>query len=203
MQCEKLGVEIRYNTPATAALIKEGGFDKVIAATGSHPAMPPIPGLKEVSKVTNAQEILEGRVMPGANCVVIGGGQVGAETAHFLAQLLRNVTILEMLPEIAKDAALAVNWHLKESLENRKVAVHTSVKVLEIKEEGVLYETAAGEKILVPADTIVVATGYRSNEEFKQELDEAGIPYVAVGDAIRARKVTHATHEGYEAGKNI
>lgn len=203
VQCEKLGVEIRYNTPATAALIKEGGFDKVIAATGSHPAMPPIPGLKEVSKVTNAQEVLEGRVMPGANCVVIGGGQVGAETAHFLAQLLCNVTILEMLPEIAKDAALAVNWHLKESLEKRKVAVHTSVKVLAIQEDGVLYETADGSQVLVPADTIVVATGYRSNEEFKKELDDAGIPYVAVGDAIRARKVTHATHEGYEAGKNI
>lgn len=203
VQCEKLGVEIRYNTPATAALIKEGGFDKVIAATGSHPAMPPIPGLKEVSKVTNAQEVLEGRVMPGANCVVIGGGQVGAETAHFLAQLLRNVTILEMLPEIAKDAALAVNWHLKESLEKRKVAVHTGVKVLAIQEDGVLYETADGNQVLAPADTIVVATGYRSNEELKKELDEAGIPYVAVGDAIRARKVTHATHEGYEAGKNI
>ncbi len=203
VQCEKLGVEIRYNTPATAALIKEGGFDKVIVASGSHPAMPPIPGLKEVSKVTNAQEVLEGRVMPGTNCVVIGGGQVGAETAHFLAQLLRNVTILEMLPEIAKDAALAVNWHLKESLEKRKVAIHTGVKVLEIKEEGVVYETADGSQILAPADTVVVATGYRSNEELKQDLDAAGIPYTAVGDAVRARKVTHATHEGYEAGKNL
>ncbi|MBQ2640602.1 MAG: FAD-dependent oxidoreductase [Lachnospiraceae bacterium] len=203
VQCEKLGVEIKYNTPATAAVIKEGGFDKVIVASGSHPAMPPIPGLKEVSKVTNAQEILEGRVFPGQKCVVIGGGQVGAETAHFLAQLLRDVTILEMLPEIAKDAALAVNWHLKESLEKRKVAIHTSVKVLEIKEEGVLYETAEGQQILAPADTICVATGYRSNEELKQELDEAGIAYTAVGDAIRARKVTAATHEGYEAGKNL
>ena len=203
VQCEKLGVEIRYNTTATAALIKEGGFDKVIVASGSHPAMPPIPGLKEVSKVTNAQEVLEGRVMPGANCVVIGGGQVGAETAHFLAQLLRNVTILEMLPEIARDAALAVNWHLKESLEKRKVAIHTGVKVLEIKEEGVLYETPDGQQILAPADTIVVATGYRSNEELKQDLDASGIPYIAVGDAVRARKVTAATHEGYEAGKNL
>ena len=202
-QCEKLGVEIRYNTPATGTLIKEGGFDKVIVATGSHPAMPPIPGIKDNPKVTNAQELLEGRVMPGANCVVIGGGQVGAETAHFLAQLLRNVTILEMLPEIAKDAALAVNWHLKESLEKRKVAIHTSVKVLEIREDGVLYETADGQQVLAPADTVVVATGYRSNEELKQELDAAGIPYTAVGDANRAGKVSAATHEGYAAGRNL
>ena len=165
--------------------------------------MPPIPGIKDNPNITNAQDLLEGRIMPGTNCVVIGGGQVGAETAHFLAQLLRNVTILEMLPEIAKDAALAVNWNLKASLEKRKVSVHTSVRVLEIKENGVLYETADGTQCLAPADTIVIATGYRSNEDLKKELDEAGIPYTAVGDAVKARKVTQATHEGYEAGKNL
>ncbi len=141
--------------------------------------------------------------MPGAKCIVIGGGQVGAETAHFLAQLLRKVTILEMLPEIAKDAALAVNWHLKKCLEERKVDVHTSVKVLEIKNDGVRYETPEGIEVFAPADTVVVATGYRSNEELKAELDKAGIEYVAVGDAVRARKVSHATREGYDAGRNI
>ncbi len=203
VQCEKLGVEIKYNTEATAELIKEGKFDNVIVATGSHPAVPPIKGLDESTIVTNARELLEGRVLPGQNCVVIGGGQVGSETAHFLAQLLRNVTILEMMPEIAKDAALAVKWHLRESLEKRKVNFFTSVKVLEIKNDGVVYEDAEGNEKFAPADTIVVATGYRSNEELKAELDKAGISYTAVGDAIRARKVTHATHEGYEAGKNI
>ena len=108
-----------------------------------------------------------------------------------------------MMPEIAKDAALAVNWHLKESLEKRKVNVLTSVKVLEIKNDGVVYEDANGNEQFASADTIVVATGYRSNEELKEELDKEGVEYVAVGDAIRARKVTHATHEGYEAGRNI
>ena len=203
VQCEKLGVEIKYNTPANAQIIKDGGFDKVIVATGSHPAVPPIPGLNENPIVTNAQEVLEGRFLPGKECVVIGGGQVGSETAHFLAQLLRNVTILEMMPEIAKDAALAVNWHLKEALAKRHVNVLTSVKVLEIKPDGVEYETAKGEKKFVNSDTVVVATGYRSNEDLKEELDKAGIEYVAVGDAIRARKVTSATHEGYNAGRNI
>ena len=117
--------------------------------------------------------------------------------------MLRKVTILEMLPEIAKDAAIAVNWHLNEDLEKRKVDIHTSVKVLELKDDGVVYETPAGEKCFAPADTIIVATGYRSNDELKTELDAAGIAYVAVGDAIRARKVNQATHEGYEAGRNI
>ena len=59
VQCEKLGVEIKFNTPATAALIREGNYDKVIVATGSHPAAPPIPGMKESPIVTNAQEILD------------------------------------------------------------------------------------------------------------------------------------------------
>jgi 2,4-dienoyl-CoA reductase-like NADH-dependent reductase (Old Yellow Enzyme family)/thioredoxin reductase len=203
VQCEKLGVALRYNTPATAEAIKAGQFDKVIVAAGSSPAMPPIPGLKTSAKVTTAQDLLEGRVMAGENCVVIGGGQVGAETAHFLAQLLRRVTVLEMLPEIAGDAALAINWHLKESLYKRHVDCQTSVKVLEIRDDSVRYETAKGEEVLLPADTIVVATGYRANTTIQDELDAAGIAYTPVGDAVRARKVTEATHEGYLAGRNI
>lgn len=200
-QCEMLGVTIKYNTEATVDMLKD--FDKVILAVGSHPATPPIPGLKETASVTTAKEILEGRVMPGENCVVIGGGQVGAETAHFLAQALRQVTILEMMPEIAKDAALAVKWHLTEALEKRKVAIQTKARILRISEDGVLYQNAQGDEVLAPADTVVIATGYRSNEDLKEQLDKNGVAYTAVGDAVRARKVLHATHEGYAAGKAI
>ena len=202
-QCKNLGVEIKYQTEATVAMMKDGGYDKVILASGSNPAMPPIPGLKESSKTCFAKDVLEGKVIPGANCVVIGGGQVGAETAHFLAQLLRKVTILEMLDGIAKDSEIAINWHLIDCLEKRKVKMLTSVKVLEVTEAGVRYADEAGNELTVPADTVVVSTGYRANNVLEKELQDAGLDVQTIGDAVKARKVTHATHEGYEAGKAI
>ena len=120
-QCSNSGIEIKYNTEATPEMLISSGADAVILATGSVPVTPPIPGLTANDKVCYAQDLLEGRVKPGTECVVIGGGQVGGETAHFLAQMLRNVTVIEMTSEIAADAALAVKWHLTECLEKRKV----------------------------------------------------------------------------------
>lgn len=203
VQCEKLGVEIKYNSEVTVDELKAGGYESVVLATGSNPIVPPIKGLKESAKTVLAKDVLEGDVIPGANCVVIGGGQVGAETAHFLAQLLRKVSIVEMMDGIAKDAEVAINWHLIDSLEKRKVAMYTNATVVEVNEEGVVFEDKAGNITTIPADTVVVATGYKANNPLEEGLKAAGIPVQVVGDAKQARKVNQATHEGYEAGKAI
>ncbi len=202
-QCRQLGVEIKYETEATAKLLKEEKADTVILATGSNPVVPPIPGLAESSRVCLAKDLLEGRVKPGAECVVIGGGQVGAETAHFLAQMLRKVTVLEMAGAIAADAALAVNWHLISSLEKRKVQLLTHATVSEVTEEGVVYKDQNGELHTIAADTVVVAAGYRANNPLGEELKDSGMDVKVVGDAVRARKVMHATREGFDAGRSI
>lgn len=202
-QCRQLGVEIKYETEATAQFLKEAGMDTVILATGSNPVVPPVPGLAGNEKVCFARDLLEGRVKPGNECVVIGGGQVGAETAHFLAQLLRKVTVIEMTGVIAADAALAVNWHLIDCLEKRKVKMQTDATVTEITDEGVVYRDKSGELHTVPADTIVVAAGYRANNPLGDALKDSGIEVKVVGDAVRARKVMHATREGFDAGRSV
>jgi pyruvate/2-oxoglutarate dehydrogenase complex dihydrolipoamide dehydrogenase (E3) component len=203
VQCEKLGIKINYNSEATVDTIKAGGYESVVLATGANPIVPPIPGLKESEKTVLAQDLLEGKVIPGGNCVVIGGGQVGAETAHFLAQLLRKVSILEMMDGIARDAEVAINWHLIESLEKRKVAMYTNATVTEVNNDGVVYEDKDGNTHLIPADTVVIATGYKANNPLEEGLKAVGIEVQVVGDAKEARKVNYATHEGYEAGKAI
>lgn len=202
-QCRQLGVEIKYETEATAQFLKEAGMDTVILATGSNPVVPPVPGLAGNEKVCFARDLLEGRVKPGNECVVIGGGQVGAETAHFLAQLLRKVTVIEMTGVIAADAALAVNWHLIDCLEKRKVKMQTDATVTEITDEGVVYRDKSGELHTVPADTIVVAAGYRANNPLEDALKDSGIEVKVVGDAVRARKVMHAIREGFDAGRSV
>lgn len=202
-QCKKLGVEIKYNTEATAELLLAEKPDSIIIASGSTPIMPPIPGLKESEKTALAKDILDGKVKPGSKCVLIGGGQVGAETAHFLSQMLRNVTIVEMRDSIASDAALAANWQLTKALEVRKVKMMTSTTVLNITDNGVVVKDQSGIESEIAADTIVVAAGYRSYNPLSAELANSGIPVQVVGDAIQARNVSSATEEGYHAGKAV
>jgi NADPH-dependent 2,4-dienoyl-CoA reductase/sulfur reductase-like enzyme len=201
-QCKQLGIEIKYNTEATAQMIKDGAYDSVILATGSNPILPPIKGL-DGENVCFAKDLLEGRVKPGSNCVVIGGGQVGGETAHFLAQLLRNVTLIEMTSEIAADAAIAVKWHLTEALEKRKVNILTNSTVCDVTDTSVTYKDSEGNLVTIPADTVVIAAGYRANNPLEKDLQDSKIEIKVVGDAVKARKVLDATREGYDAGCSL
>ncbi|MBQ6386324.1 MAG: FAD-dependent oxidoreductase [Lachnospiraceae bacterium] len=202
-QCEKLGVEIRYNTKISAGDLKGLGADHIILATGARPATAPIKGLKECGIACFAADVLEGKIIPGNQCVVIGGGEVGAETAHFLALELKKVTLLEMLPDIAREAATAVKVPLVKELKARDVRVLTSVAVKEVKEASVVFDHPDGHTEEIPADMIVVATGYRSDNILEESIREAGIPYTAVGDAVKARNALEANTEGYYAGRAI
>ncbi|MBW8383807.1 MAG: FAD-dependent oxidoreductase [Youngiibacter sp.] len=201
-QCKKLGIDIKYNTEASLEMLKESNPDSIILATGSEPILPPIPGLKKSTRVSLAKDILDGKVKPGANCVVIGGGQVGAETAHFLSQMLRNVTVVEMKSAIANDAPIAIQWHLNKSLNDRSVNILTDTVVVSINEDAVIVKNAQGIESQLPADTIILAAGYRAYNPFEASLKE-DFKVQVVGDANRARNVLAATTEGYLAGKSV
>ena len=98
---DKLGVNVLLNTKADKEMIESYQPDTVIIATGSKPFVPPIKGTDQ-DFVTNAHEVLLGNVETGENIVVIGGGLVGAETADMLAEQNKQITIIEMLPQIMK-----------------------------------------------------------------------------------------------------
>jgi 2,4-dienoyl-CoA reductase-like NADH-dependent reductase (Old Yellow Enzyme family)/thioredoxin reductase len=202
-QCKKLGIDIKYNTEATVDLFKSNNPDSIILATGSVPVFPPIPGLKENAKVTFAKDILDGKVKPGSKCVIIGGGQVGAETAHFLSQMLKNVTVVEMRDTIASDAPIAIQWHLTKALKNRDVALLTGSSVVRIEEDAVVVKDANGVESAIPADTIVIAAGYRASNPLETTLVAENFKVQVVGDAKQARNVLAATKEGYLAGKSV
>ena len=71
-------------------------------ATGSEPAQTRGPGVGKKG-VVNAVDILLGRQTTGKRAVIVGGGMVGCETAHFLAARGISVTVIEMLEKLASD----------------------------------------------------------------------------------------------------
>jgi 2,4-dienoyl-CoA reductase-like NADH-dependent reductase (Old Yellow Enzyme family) len=103
-QCRKAGVRLELNKEVSVKVIKQFNPDVVILATGARPLIPDIPGIDK-SHVATAEDVLTGRLKVGKKVVVAGGGQVGVETADFIAEksLAESVTIIEMLPMLAFD----------------------------------------------------------------------------------------------------
>lgn len=135
-ECEKLGVKIVLNTPVTEELIANEKADVIIVATGSKPLMPNIKGIDGPNVVT-AEDILYGNIepLPGPT-VVCGGGEVGAETAEFIASTsFFPVYILEMQPTILSDMVMQNKIPLMELLTKRNVQTITNAKVSEITKD--------------------------------------------------------------------
>ena len=83
-QFKKLGVKVELGKEATSASVKQMKPDVIIIAAGSDTLFPPIPGIDK-SIVVDARKVLEGSAKVGNDVVVIGGGEVGMETAEMLS----------------------------------------------------------------------------------------------------------------------
>jgi len=198
-QVEKAGVEVKLNADATAEIITEGNPDAVVIATGGTPAMPDIPGIDEVNVVT-AQDVLSGKARVGQNVVIIGGGMIGCETGHYLAEQGKTVTIIEILKRMASDMLFMTRRRLMDGLRSKKATLLTSATCEETKEDSVRVTTAEGKKETIPADTVIIAVGYKANERLYKAL-EGKVPEIyCIGDSSQPRRILEATSEGYQAG---
>ena len=95
-QIRKLGITVELGKEASADLILQAKPDVVIIATGSTAIVPKIPGV-EKRNVLKAVDLLLGKVTAEDTVVVAGGGLVGCETALYLAERGKKVTIVELL----------------------------------------------------------------------------------------------------------
>jgi 2,4-dienoyl-CoA reductase (NADPH2) len=77
------GVTLKLNRRVDAEVLKAGGFDHVVLATGVVPRTPPIRGI-ESEKVASYLDIVEGRKVPGKTVAIIGAGGIGFDVGEFL-----------------------------------------------------------------------------------------------------------------------
>ncbi|WP_233437701.1 NAD(P)/FAD-dependent oxidoreductase [Candidatus Korarchaeum cryptofilum] len=152
-------------------------YEKLILATGSLPFIPPsIEGtnLKNVFLVYKRYEEIEAlkKALRDANkIVIIGGGFIGVELADDLSNIEKDVTIVEMLPHCLlqnMDEEFAIK--AEEELRKRGIKIITDKTVKRIygKERAEGVELEDGEKI--PADVVVISTGYRPNVELAKKI---------------------------------
>jgi 2-enoate reductase len=194
-QIKKLGITVHLNKEAKVEEIPSDRFDKVILATGSRAAIPPIQGIEFASP---SDDYLRGIKKPGKKVVVIGGGLVGCETAAYMKETAEEVTIVEMLKDILAiaDHCLNNDQALRDMLSERKVNVVADVKVLRITPDHVTY-LKDGKETDIQADTVIIAAGYHANNSLEDELEKKVSDLTVIGDAQSPRKIINAVHEGY------
>ena len=132
--------------------------DHVILATGSVPVMPPIPGAQDNPQVIDSTGMLAIESIP-ARLAVIGGGVIGLEFASLFAMLGSEVTVIEMLPEIAPFMDAEIAGQLRKGLDG--VTFNLNCKVTGIDGGTVAFITADGAQQSVEADVVLMAVGRR------------------------------------------
>ncbi|MBN1380334.1 MAG: FAD-dependent oxidoreductase [Deltaproteobacteria bacterium] len=195
-QLKKAGVETHLGVEATPELIEEEKPDAVILALGGIPLKPAVPGI-DGSNVVTAQDVLFGKAQAGQNIVIIGGGLVGCDTAHYLASKGKKIIIIEILKRVAMDMGPMARRRLLDGLRAHQVAMLTEVTCEEITEEGVKIATADGESKMLPADTVILAAGYGKNDEMLKTLKEKVAEVFCVGDAAEPCGIMEAVRDGY------
>lgn len=197
----RAGVDVRLNTKADADAVRALHPDHVIVATGGTPI---VPRFCAGSPVVLAQDILTGAAQAGSRVLVIGGGLVGSETAEFLADKGREVTVVELRDGIALDMEYKTRQMLMPKLAALGVVCLTETEVLEIGCNGnIKVKTPYLEKELSGFDTVVVALGYRPDAALCADLAAADIDFVQVGDCKKVGKIINGVWEAFQLAYRI
>ena len=154
---------------------RELDSEHVIIATGSVPAMPPVPGL-DLPGVITSHEIVALEEAPD-DLVIVGGGVIGVEFASIFSALGTRVTIIEMLPSLLTTVDEELARRHQQLLRRQGVNVHTKSPLKEIRQGTerleVVYEGSKGEGV-VEADLVLMSTGRVPYTE-GLNLEETGV----------------------------
>ena len=179
-----LRAEARFTSPRT---VHAGGVEirprRFVIATGSQPAVPPIPGLDDVPYLTN-ETVFANHDLP-EHLIVIGGGPIGIEMAQAHRRLGARVTVLDVGPLLPRDDP-ELSAILAGRLSSEGIVVRPGIEIADIgrTEKTVAVRLASGERI--SGSHLLVAAGRRPTIE-GLDLAAAGIAATAQGITVDAR----------------
>lgn len=180
----ELGVHFELGTAPEPSHLKV--FDAVILATGAKPYVPEIQG-RDLPFCINYDQFFRDNKKVTQNVVIIGSGGIGCDIAHMLSDSndsypppsffddtnnvqnyeeyvrslprSRSVTLTRRGKRIGERLGPTTRWALIQLLENRGVQMMTQISYNRITEEGLQITTRSGKEVLLPASTIIFATG--------------------------------------------
>ena len=190
-------IEVRLNTEATVAMVKELNPAGIFVACGATPMIPPIPGI-DSKKVVTAEDVLSGRVAVEGKVAVIGSGLTGCETAEKMAEEGHPVALVEMAKTIGAGIYPSILMDIMGRLQAHQPQILPGHKMAAVTEKGVLtINVATGEKVEIEADTIILALGVTPRRSLVEEFEAAFEEVRVIGDAARGGRIVEAVEDGF------
>jgi 2,4-dienoyl-CoA reductase (NADPH2) len=128
-----------------------------------------------------------------------------AESPETIEELLnhgnKEVCVVEMARQVGKDIGSSTRWTVMAELKRLGVRMITGAKAIEVTEGGLKIQKESGEELL-PADSVVIATGSKSENALASFKDLVPELYV-IGDAKKPRNALEAMKEGFLIGLRV
>jgi 2-enoate reductase len=206
-ECRKLGVTIDLNKEVTPQVVETFKPDVVIVATGGTPAKPPIPGIDKGYVIT-ADLVFTGKSSVGKKVVVVGGEMVGIEVADFIIQkgLAKDVTLIDRGPmESIGEGMPGIDlaYWFRNVFPKLGLKIVTDMQVEEIRDKSVVAIDKRWQRHEFEADTVILALGYTPNRTLYEALKGKIAELYAIGDAVKAKNIMGAVHDGAYFGQLI
>ncbi len=200
-QVKKLNVQVHLQSEVNRGTIERENPEVTILATGASPIIQEIPGL-DGEMILTPQDVLQEKRSVGEKILIAGGGMVGCEVAEYLASKGKQVSIVEILPEIALGMETHTRTLLLRRLSQLQVKLFIECQIVSVQGRKVTLHKK-GEAIQLEVDRIVMALGAKPNNSLEPFLRSSGRVFHTIGDCVQAREIAAAIHEGFRVAMEI
>jgi len=173
---------------------KEIKGEKIFLSSGARPFIPPIKGLDSVPYITN-ENVFSLSEKP-SSMVIIGGGYIAVEFAHFFSAVGTNVTMFQRGNRLIPNAEHEISEVLQKQLMKR-MKIYLNTEVLEVKKQGNSITVKGknsmnGKETVVSVEKIFLATGRKSNADLLK-VENTGVRtnaqgYIGVNEYLETSK---------------
>jgi pyruvate/2-oxoglutarate dehydrogenase complex dihydrolipoamide dehydrogenase (E3) component len=188
---EKNGIDVLrgHGRLAGPGAVSVGGqtytADHVVVATGSDPAVPPVPGLRDLPGIWTNREVTAAADVP-ARLLVLGGGAVGVEMSQALARLGASVVLVEQGDHLLPREPRAAGEAIATALAADGVEFRLGRRVTSAARDGADFVLDVDDGSQLRGERLLVATGRRPRVE-DIGLETVGIDADPRGIAVDER----------------
>ena len=185
-------------------MISAEGFDAVVVANGAEMLTLPIPGADK-DKLVYALEAFEHPEKLGRKVVVIGGGEVGVETALYIAKKGHDTTVVEMRDRLSADSTAIHYYSMFKEAWEAEPNFHgiTGVKVARIEPNVVYYTDKDGAEHSIEADTVVMCAGRVPREAEALAFYGSAPEFYMIGDCKKPASVQQGNRHAWSVANRI
>jgi 2,4-dienoyl-CoA reductase (NADPH2) len=227
-QIRKAGVQVHLGEAASPRTAEELKPDVIVTAAGGVHDVPDIPGIggrnvltaeklhrtvKKMLRFTDAGAVralsslpVAKNVVIGKRVVIIGARLHGCQTAEFLLQQGKQITLVDSATEAEVGEGLLevfIKPYLLYSLKDHGVRFVTEVEADSVVRKGLVVRHKDGRRELIAADTVITALPLKPNTAI-QELMAGKAPEVyTIGDAEDPHLIVDAIHAGAKVAREF